>query len=268
MLKVATQDEWNERAKAVLPAGGFGNFDPGIVIARGDGARVWDEDGREYIDFLIGSGPMLLGHSHPEVMEAVLEQLPKGQTFFANNAAGIELAEEIVRAVPCAEQLRYVSSGGEADMYAIRLARAFTGRDLLVKFEGGYHGMSAEAQMSLAPTKRANFPQAIPDSAGIPDSVAADMLIAPFNDPDYIRSLMAEWGDKVAGTIVEPLQRIVSPEPGFLQVLREVFYGSGECAEVYWRFLGLSMPGWTFVWYLFFTIGTITVLFAANRARA
>ncbi|WP_299849786.1 aminotransferase class III-fold pyridoxal phosphate-dependent enzyme [uncultured Roseovarius sp.] len=221
MLKTRTQDEWIARAQDVLPAGGFGNFDPGIFIREGKGARVWDEDGTEYIDYLIGSGPMLLGHGHPEVQEAVFEQLPRGMTFFANNAPAIELAEEICRAVPCAQQLRYVSSGGEADMYAIRLARAFTGRDKIVKFEGGYHGMSAEAQMSLAPTQLANFPQAVPDSAGIPDSVAAEMLIAPFNDPDYIRSLLAEWGDQVAGIIVEPLQRIIPPAPGFLQLLRD-----------------------------------------------
>ncbi|MEL7281394.1 MAG: aminotransferase class III-fold pyridoxal phosphate-dependent enzyme, partial [Pseudomonadota bacterium] len=137
------------------------------------------------------------------------------------NTLAIELAEEICRAVPCAEQLRYVSSGGEADMYAIRAARAFTGRDKIVKFEGGYHGMSAEAQMSLAPARMVNFPQAVPDSAGIPQSVADEMLIAPFNDVDYIRSLLAEFGDQVAGMIVEPLQRIIPPLPGFLQLLRE-----------------------------------------------
>ena len=221
MQKVQTQAEWIARAQQVLPTGGLGNFDPGIFIRRGAGARVWDEDGNEYVDYLIGSGPMLLGHDHPEVLEAVFEQLPRGMTFFANNAPAIELAEEICRAVPCAEQLRYVSSGGEADMYAIRAARAFTGRDKIVKFEGGYHGMSAEAQMSLAPTKLANFPLAVPDSAGIPQSVADEMLIAPFNDPDYIRSLLAEWGDQVAGIIVEPLQRIIPPEPGFLQLLRD-----------------------------------------------
>ena len=221
MLKTRTQDEWIARAQEVLPAGGFGNFDPTVFIRDGKGARVWDEDGNEYVDYLIGSGPMLLGHGHPEVLEAVFEQLPRGMTFFANNAPAIELAEEICRAVPCAEQLRYVSSGGEADMYAIRAARAFTGRDKIVKFEGGYHGMSAEAQMSLAPTRLANFPQAVPDSAGIPQSVANEMLIAPFNDPDYIRSLLAEWGDQVAGIIVEPLQRIIPPEPGFLQLLRD-----------------------------------------------
>jgi len=220
MTPLLSQSEWAERARAVLPGGGFGNFDPSVFIREGHGARVIDEDGQDYVDYLIGSGPMLLGHGHPEVMEAIHEQLPKGMTFFANNAPGIELAEEICRAVPCAEQLRYVSSGGEADMYAMRLARAFTGRDKIVKFEGGYHGMSAEAQMSLAPLRRVNFPQAVPDSAGIPASVAAEMLIAPFNDPDYIRSLLAEHGHEVAAIIVEPLQRIIPPEPGFLQLLR------------------------------------------------
>ncbi|QGX98823.1 aminotransferase class III-fold pyridoxal phosphate-dependent enzyme [Roseovarius faecimaris] len=221
MLKIATQAEWIARAQEVLPGGGFGNFDPGIVIARGKGAHVWDEDGNEYIDYLIGSGPMLLGHGNEEVQEAVFEQIPRGMTFFANNAAGIELAEQICDAVACGEMLRYVTSGGEADMYAMRLARAFTGRDKIVKFEGGYHGMCAEAQMSLAPQRLVNFPQPVPDSAGIPQGVADEMLIAPFNDFDYIRSLLAEHGDEVAGIIVEPLQRIIPPLPGFLQLLRE-----------------------------------------------
>lgn len=221
MNGIHSMADWATRARDVLPGGGFGNFDASVTIRDGKGARVTDEYGKEYVDYLIGSGPMLLGHGHPEVLEAIYEQLPKGMTFFANNAAGIELAEEICRAVPCADKLRYVSTGGEADMYAIRLARAATGRDKIVKFEGGYHGMSAEAQMSLAPDRLVNFPQALPDSAGIPESVRAEMLIAPFNDADYIRSLLAEHGAEVAGIIVEPLQRIVPPEPGFLQVLRE-----------------------------------------------
>ena len=215
------QRNWNARAHAVLPAGGFGNFDPGIVISHGNGSRVWDTDGNEYIDYLIGSGPMLLGHGHPEVLEASHAQIEQGMTFFANNPSGIELAEEIIAAVPCAEQLRYVSTGGEADMYAMRLARAFTGRDKILKFEGGYHGMSAEAQMSLAPTKLVNFPQAVPDSAGIPEAVQAEMLIAPFNDIEFVRSLVAEHADNIAGIIVEPLQRLIPPEPGFLEALRE-----------------------------------------------
>ncbi|MFZ8946845.1 MAG: aspartate aminotransferase family protein [Paracoccaceae bacterium] len=221
MKRVTSQTEWIERANRVLPAGGFGNFDPNIVIREGRGSRVWDEEGKEYVDYLIGSGPMLLGHSHPEVMEVILETLPKGQTFFANNALGIELAEVICDAMACGEQLRYVSSGGEADMYAMRLARAYTGRDKIVKFEGGYHGMSAEAQMSLAPETGTNFPQAVPDSAGIPHTVADDMLIAPFNDPDYLRSLLAEYDGQIAGLIVEPLQRIIPPHPDFLQAVRE-----------------------------------------------
>ncbi len=216
-----TRADWTDRARKVLPAGGFGNFDPGLVLQSGQGARVRDVEGRDYVDLLIGSGPMVLGHSHPEVMEAVFAALPQGQTFFANNTRGIELAEVICAAVPCADQLRYVSTGGEADMYAMRLARAFTGRDRIVKFEGGYHGMSAEAQMSLAPEHFANFPQAVPDSAGIPRAVQEAMLIAPFNDPDYIRALLAEHGSQIAAIIVEPLQRILPPEPGFLQTLRD-----------------------------------------------
>lgn len=221
MQIVHSQADWIARAAEVLPAAGFGNFDPGIMIARGQGSRVWDEDGKEYVDYLIGSGPMLLGHGHPEVMEAVLEQLPKGMTFFANNAAGVELAEAIVQAVPCCEQVRFVASGGEADMYAIRLARAYTGRDKILKFEGGYHGMSAEAQMSLAPAKRVNFPQAVPDSAGIPQGVADQMLIAPFNDLAAVEALLDEHDD-VAAIIAEPLQRIIPAEPGFLQGLRDL----------------------------------------------
>lgn len=218
---MTSQSGWIDRANAVLPTGGFGNFDPGIIIREGKGSRVWDEDGNEYIDYLIGSGPMLLGHGHPEVLDAVHEQLAKGMTFFANNAAGIELAEQICEAVPCAQQVRYVCTGGEADMYAMRLARAFTGRDKIMKFEGGYHGMSAEAQMSLAPQKLVNFPQAVADSAGIPQSVRDEMLIAPFNDIEFARSLIAEHANEIAAIIVEPLQRIIPPAPGFLQALRD-----------------------------------------------
>ncbi|OED38775.1 glutamate-1-semialdehyde 2,1-aminomutase [Chromatiales bacterium (ex Bugula neritina AB1)] len=212
---------WLEKARNVLPAGSLGNFDPGVFIREGKGSRVWDEDGTEYIDYLIGSGPMLLGHGHPEVLDAVSSQLGKGMTFFANNSASVELAEEICRAVPCAEQVRYVTSGGEADMYALRLARAYTGRNKILKFEGGYHGMSAEAQMSLAPTRLANFPQAVPDSAGIPPGVASEMLIAPFNDIESVKAILDEHENEVAAIIVEPLQRIVPPAPGFLQALRD-----------------------------------------------
>ncbi|MCY3873561.1 MAG: aminotransferase class III-fold pyridoxal phosphate-dependent enzyme [Rhodobacteraceae bacterium] len=214
------RDEWVARAREILPAGGLGNFDPGVFIRKGAGLRVWSEDGREFIDLLIGSGPMILGHGHPEVLEAVSEQLPLGMTFFANNSRAVELAEEICRAVACAEQVRFVSSGGEADMFAMRLARAHTGRDLILKFEGGYHGMSAEAQMSLAPTRPANYPDAIADSAGIPDSVRRGILVAPFNDVEFLQKLLDQQGDEIAGVIVEPLQRIIPADARFLRKLR------------------------------------------------
>ncbi len=219
---MSNQQQWIERADAVLPAGGFGNFDPSIILREGRGARVWDEDGKEYIDYLIGSGPMLLGHSHPEVVQAIQEQLALGQTFFTNNSKGIELAEQICAAVPCAEQLRYVSTGGEADMYAIRLARAFTGRDTILKFEGGYHGMSADAQMSTFPTQFKDFPVAEADSAGIPDSVRDHVLVAPYNDLQFVEDLFKSQGGELAAIIVEPLQRIVPPADGFLQGLRDL----------------------------------------------
>lgn len=215
------QENWCARARSVLPAGGFGNFDPNIIIKKGRGARVWDEDGKEYIDYLTGSGPMILGHNNAEVLEAVHAQLANGMTFFTTNTAGIELAEVICEAVPCADQLRYVSTGSEADMYAMRLARAHTGRTLILKFEGGYHGMSGEALMSLAPQRLENFPQPVPDSAGIPQTVRDEVIVAPFNDIAFARQIIAEHADTLAGVIVEPLQRLIPPVPGFLEALRE-----------------------------------------------
>ena len=216
-----TQSDWQARAKAVLPAGGFGNFDAGFFAKSGKGSRVWDEDGHEYIDYLISSGPMILGHGHPEVLEAVEEQIRDGMTFFTNNRFGVELAEVMVDAVACAEQVRYVSTGGEADMYAMRLARAHTGKSKILKFEGGYHGMSAEALMSLAPNRIENFPRPVPDSAGIPSSVEDGVIVAPYNDIEFARSIIAEYADDLAGIIVEPLQRIIPPVPGFLEALRQ-----------------------------------------------
>ena len=135
MNKNISLKEWQSRAQKVLPGAGFGNFDPSISLKRGLGSRVWDEDNKEYIDFLIGSGPMILGHGNEEVLDAIRAQLSEGLTFFTNNSKGVELAEEICDAVKCAEQIRFVSSGGEADMYAMRLARAHTGRNKILKFE-------------------------------------------------------------------------------------------------------------------------------------
>src|SRR5215813_12919152 len=210
-----------EKAKRVLPGGTFGNFPSDVVIREGRGGRVWDESGREYVDFLLGSGPMLVGHAHPDVTAAVQDRIAHGTTFFANNRWGIELAEAIVEAVPCAEQVRFVSTGSEADAYAMRVARAFRGRDKIMKFEGGYHGMSDYSLMSLAPKRPGNFPQAVPDSPGIPRSVRDEMIIAPFNDPAMAASLIHEHHDELGGVIVEPFQRLLPPKPGFLKALRE-----------------------------------------------
>ena len=216
-----------EKAKRVLPGGTFGNFPGEVVIREGRAGRVWDEDGKEYVDFLLGSGPMLVGHAHPEVTAAAQERIARGTTFFANNRWGIELAEAIVAAVPCAEQVRFVSSGSEADLYAMRAARAFRKRDKILKFEGGYHGMSDYSLMSLAPKQPGNFPRPVPDSAGIPRSLRDEILVAPFNDLDSVAGLVREHRDELAGVIIEPFQRIIPPQPGFLQGLRRITAENG-----------------------------------------
>ena len=211
-----------EKARQFMPAGGLGNTGSDIIVRSGSGSRVRDESGNEYIDYLIGSGPMLAGHAHPRVTAAVREQLELGSTFFANNRYAIELAEAIADAVPCAEQVRFVSSGTEADAYAMRLARGHRGRDKILKFEGGYHGMSDTSLMSLAPKRPGNFPRPVPDSAGIPAGVGDEVLVAPYNDIDTVASLIDEHGDEIAGVIVEPVQRIIPPLAGFLEGLREL----------------------------------------------
>jgi len=209
-------------AKKVLPGGSFGNMPAEVILRDGKGGRIWDESGREYVDFLLGSGPMFIGHAHPEVTAAIQQQVPLGTTYFGNNRHGIALAKAIVDAVPCAEQVRFVCSGTEADLYAMRAARAFKKRDKILKFEGGYHGMSDYALMSMAPKNPGNFPRATPDSAGIPKSVADEMLVAAFNDPAMVESLIKEHKDELAGVIVEPFQRLLPPQPGFLQALRRI----------------------------------------------
>jgi glutamate-1-semialdehyde 2,1-aminomutase len=216
-----------ETARRVLPAGGFGNVSHEIILAQGRGGRVWDVSGNEYVDYLLGSGPMLVGHAHPEVVEVVQRVAATGTTFFANNEFGIRLAAEIVEAVPCAEKVRFVSSGSEADLYAMRLARAYRNRDKILKFEGGYHGMSDYGLMSLAPKRAGNFPQPIPDSAGIPKSIRDEVLVAPFNDLETVASLIREHKSELAGIIVEPFQRLIPPAAGFLEGLRKLTSDNG-----------------------------------------
>ena len=220
--KSPLEAELLRRASEVLPQGNLGNINYELIIKRGLGGHVWDESGNEYIDYLLGSGPMVVGHSHPKVIEAVLDQLNDGTTFFATNEKAIQLAEEIVKAVPCAEKVRFFSTGSEATLYAMRTARAYTGKDKILKFEGGFHGMNDYALMSMAPKSLLDFPRAERDSAGIPKSVEDEMLIAPFNDIETTSKIIESYKDVIGGVIVEPFQRLIPPKPGFLQGLREI----------------------------------------------
>jgi glutamate-1-semialdehyde 2,1-aminomutase len=186
------------------------------------GSRVWDVSGNEYVDYMLGSGPMLIGHSHPDVVAAVVEQAQLGTTFFALNEHAVALAEAVVDAVPCAEEVRFFSTGSEATLYAMRVARAFRGRDKVLKFEGGFHGMNDYGLMSMSPTEPPDFPAPAPDAMGIPGSIEGDVLIAPFNDIETTSAIIERHHDELGGVIVEPLQRIIPPKPGFLQGLRDV----------------------------------------------
>ncbi len=209
-----------EKARAFLPGGSFGNAGADLVIVEGSGGRVRDAAGKEYVDFLLGSGPMLIGHRHPEVIAAVREQLERGTTFFANSGPGILLAEAICEAMPCAEKVRFTSSGSEATLYAMRAMRAFRGRSKILKFEGAYHGMNDYSLMSLAPRRRSNGVEPIPDSPGIPDAIRGEMLVAPYNDLDAVTAIVEEHHDSLAGVIMEAFQRVIQPRPGFLEGLR------------------------------------------------
>ena len=212
-------------ATNLLPGASLGSFfiqeKDDLVIDRGKGSRVWDVGGREFIDYILGSGPMVIGHAHPAVVAAVQAQIERGATFYALNEPAIRLADKIVRAAPCAEAVKFCGAGAEATFYALRLARAATGREKIVKFEGGYHGHHDYAMMSVWPRRLDPFPAAAPDSAGIPHAVSGSVLIAPFNDLATTVSIMEQHKDDLAAVIVEPLSRMLEPVPGFLEGLRE-----------------------------------------------
>jgi len=222
--RVRSEKETGLLAKAdkYLPGGTLGNVGLDLVISRGQGAHVWDVSGNEYVDYLLGSGPMVAGHCHPEVVEAVRGQVDLGTTFFAANEHAVLLAEEIVHAVPCAESVRFSSTGTEATNYAMRAARAYRRRDKILKFEGGFHGMNDYALMSMMPSDPADFPKPTPDSAGIPRSIQDEVLIAPFNDIETTSDIIDRHHDDLGAVIVEPMQRVIPPAPGFLQGLREI----------------------------------------------
>src|SRR5215468_8164421 len=210
----------------VLPGGVLGGYyapqELAFIVREARGARLVDVSGREYVDYILGSGPLVLGHAHPAVVAAVEAQLRKGTTYFQLSEPTLALAEEICRAVPCAEQVRFCSTGSEATFFALRVARAYRGRDKILKFEGGFHGVHDYAMMSTEGQQPSELPRAVRGSAGIPQSLENEVLIAPFNDLDQTTAIIERYHQDLGAVIVEPFQRMLSPVPGFLQGLREV----------------------------------------------
>ena len=193
-----------------------------LFIARADGCRLWDADGNEYIDYVGSWGPMVLGHRHPEVIQAIGRALEQGTSFGAPTELEVELADLVVATVPSVEKIRMVNSGTEATMSAIRLARGFTGRDVIVKFDGCYHG---HADTLLVDAGSGVATLNIPGSPGVPEAVVQYTLSLPYNDIDALESLMTRQGDQVAAIIVEPVagnMGLVPPREGFLEALRDL----------------------------------------------
>jgi len=222
----AAEQHLLEKARRYLPGGNGGNLtlpeELDFLVSRGKGSHVFDVSGNEYVDWLMGSGPMVLGHAHPAVTEAVIKAVEGGSTFFTTNERAVELAEVLVNAVPCAEQVRFTTSGTDACFNAMRAARAFTGKEKILKFEGAFHGTSDYALMSLTPPASVEYPQAMPSSGGIPKAIQELMLIAPYNDLATTETIINAHLDDIAAVIVEPVQRVISPKPGFLQGLRDL----------------------------------------------
>lgn len=200
-----------------------------VVMARAQGDRIYDVEGREYLDFHLSSGALTLGHRYPEVAAAIEAQVKAGANFGAMNEAAVDLAERIVAAVPSVEMVKFVVSGTEATLHAIRMARAYTGRDLIVRFEGAYHGHLDMVSLSnklggLTAADRNTKPDLhpIPDCDGIPKAIQELALVASFNDLPKLTAIFEQYGKNIACVIMEPLQRFIEPEPGFLAAVREL----------------------------------------------
>ncbi len=212
----------NSPVRAFRAVGGTPRF-----IASGNGCRITDVDGNTYIDYVGSWGPLLLGHAFPPVIGALQEALTRGTSFGAPTEAEVELADEIRSAVPSMEMLRLVNSGTEATLSALRLARGFTGRDMVIKFEGGYHG-HVDALLVKAGSGLATF--GIADSAGVPAAIARDTLVLPYNDVAAVQQAFREQGSKIAAVIVEPVagnMGCVPPCEGFLETLRDECTSTG-----------------------------------------
>ncbi len=210
-----------------LPGGALGGYAiPAhlrFVAARGERAHLIDASGNTYIDYVMGAGAMILGHGHPAVRKAIHAQVDEGTHFFSIlNETVLEITAEIMSAVPNAEMVAYATTGSEANAYAMRIARASTGRSKILKFEGAYHGNHDYSLVSSAPAKASNFPRGTFDTAGIPAVLLDEMLLAPYNDLDAVRSIVAAERANLAAIVVEPIQRVISPAPGFLEGLRKI----------------------------------------------
>ena len=223
-------EELFERAQRVIPGGvdspvrAFGGVGgTPVFIERGEGAELVDVDGNRYVDLIQSWGALLFGHAHPQILSAIAAAAARGTTFGAPTAGEVELAEGIIAAVPAVEMVRLVSSGTEAAMSAIRLARGATGRDKLLKFQGCYHGHSDSLLAAGAGSGLATL--GIPSSPGVTAGAAQDTLTSPFNDLDAARAVFAEWGHDIAVVIVEPVAAnmgVIPPATGFLEGLREL----------------------------------------------
>jgi len=193
-----------------------------LFVKKGNGSKIWDADGNEYIDYVASWGPLIFGHAHPQIVEALKRQVELGTSYGASTELEIELAEQVVTLVPSLEVVRMVNSGTEAVMSAIRLARGVTGRDKVVKFEGCYHG-HVDSMLVKAGSGLASL--GIPECPGIVDALAKNTLTLPFNDSSKVKDLFAAEGDNIACVIVEPVggnMGVVPPQNGFLETLREV----------------------------------------------
>ncbi len=205
------------------PVRAFGSIGiPPRFIRRAEGAYMWDEDGRRYIDYIGSWGPMLLGHSHPQILEQVLETCQKGLSFGAVTKAEVDMAKLVCEMVPSIEMVRMVNSGTEAVMSAVRIARGYTHRDKIIKFAGCYHG---HWDALLVKSGSGAMTHGIPDSAGVPQGCVKDTLLAAYNDLDSVKEHFTREGEQIAAVIIEPVAAnmgVVLPEPGFLEGLRQL----------------------------------------------
>jgi glutamate-1-semialdehyde 2,1-aminomutase len=214
-------------ADTCLPGAGLGSYsladDIRLIFAHGAGSRMWDVDGNEYIDYVGGAGALILGHSHPAVVEACSMQMARGAHMFGSlNDVAVKLAKRLVDDIPCAEKIAYATTGSEATAYAMRLARAFTGRDKILKFEGAYHGNHDYAIVSTFPKETGHYPQGIADSAGQPDATTSTMLVSPYNDLAALENILKQHGKDIAAIIAEGVQRIIPAKHDFLQGIRKL----------------------------------------------